>query len=248
MNRDITDASRHATVIGGAALIAATLLFSAVFVWLAGNFGYPEVLDEPAAQVLPRLLALGTPGRAVWLLYGLIPLLLVPTALGVHAAARHTAPRTARAAVLLALLAAATMSIGLMRWPTLHWQLAIAHADASPATSEAIAATFASANLWLGRVVGEFFGELFLNGFFVCAAVALSRSAPKPRGWLLAAGVAASTLGALALLRNVTEVVAPIAELNNAVLPLWMLVLGLTLLRHRGAEAVPAPGMTQCRT
>jgi hypothetical protein len=32
-------------------------------------------------------------------------------------------------------------------------------------------------------------------------------------------------LGALAMLRNVTPWVVPMAELNNVVLPIWMLVL-----------------------
>ena len=91
VNRESDEFSRAATVIGGGSLIAATLLFSAVFVVLARSFGYPDVLDLPAAEVLPRLLALGPGGRAVWVLYGLIPLLLLPTAMGVYAPA--TMPR-----------------------------------------------------------------------------------------------------------------------------------------------------------
>lgn len=86
---------RRAARIGGAALLLATVLFSAVFVWLQQHFGYPEVLDQPAAEVLPRLLALGDTGRAVWLVYGLVPLLLLPTALGVRAVGRQAAPLAA---------------------------------------------------------------------------------------------------------------------------------------------------------
>lgn len=83
MNRESTGSSRVATRIGGVSMIAATLMFSAVFVYLARNFGYPDVLDLPASEVLPRLVALGPTGRAVWVLYGLTPLLLVPAAMGV---------------------------------------------------------------------------------------------------------------------------------------------------------------------
>jgi uncharacterized membrane protein YbaN (DUF454 family) len=236
-----TDATRVATLIGGTSLIAATLLFSAVFVTLARSFGYPEVLDLPAAEVLPRLLALGPGGRAVWVLYGLIPLLLVPTAIGVFAAGRQAAPLLSRAALVAAVLSAVTMMAGLLRWPSLHWQLAQAYADASPGAREAIAATFAAANSYLGSFVGEFLGELFLNAFFLCAAIVLTRSAAVPRRWLLAAGCFASALGGLAMLRNVTSWVEPIAALNNAVLPAWMLVLGVVLLRHRAGAASPKP-------
>ena len=64
-------------IVGGTSLLAATMLFAAVFSYLAAAFGYPAVLDRPADDVLPALLALGTRGRIVWLVYGLIPVLLV---------------------------------------------------------------------------------------------------------------------------------------------------------------------------
>ena len=51
---------------GGIALILAAILFMAVFSYLAATFDYPDVLDRPAAEVLPRLVALGSSGRAVW--------------------------------------------------------------------------------------------------------------------------------------------------------------------------------------
>jgi hypothetical protein len=41
------------------------------------------------------------------------------------------------------------------------------------------------------------------------------------------------------MLRNATPWVEPIAALNNVVLPIWMLVLGVVLLRHR--TGVPSP-------
>ena len=246
MNRVSTEVSRTATLIGGASLIAATVLFSAVFVYLARSFGYPEVLDLHAADVLPRLLALGPTGRAVWVLYGLIPLLLIPTALGVYAAGRQAAPLASRVAPILAVLSAASMMAGLLRWPSLQWQLAQAYADASPAARESIGAVFAASNSYLGNFVGEFLGELFLNGFFLFASLALARAAGGSR-WLVAAGSAASLLGGLAMLRNAVPLVEPIAALNNAVLPVWMLVLGVVLLRHRNrpADRLPDPALAR---
>ncbi len=47
------------------------------------------------------------------------------------------------------------------------------------------------------------------------------------------AGASATMLGGLAMLRNVIAWVEPIAALNNVVLPIWMLVLGVALVRHR---------------
>lgn len=229
---------RRAVRVGGAALIGATLLFIAVFGYLAARFGYPDVLDRPAAEVLPRLLALGDTGRTVWWVYALVPLLLLPTARGVDAAARQVAPRATQVARVSAALAALCMMAGLLRWPTLQWQLALAWGDAAPAAREGLAATFALANRWLGNVIGEFLGELFLNSFFLAATLALVRAdrALAPAGtrarWLLPAGVLASALGFVALWRNTVPWLGPVAELNNGVLPLWMLVLGGALATH----------------
>jgi hypothetical protein len=70
-----------------------------------------------------------------------------------------------------------------------------------------------------------------LNGFFLLASLALSAGRPRRR-WLAVSGVAASTLGWIAMLRNLTSVVVPVAALNNIVLPLWMLTFGLALAAH----------------
>ena len=229
----------RASLVGGLSLIAATASFAAVFSYLAIVFDYPAVLDRPAVEVLPRLLALGTSGRAVWVLYGLIPLLLLPTAIGVDAVGRGTAPRVSQAAVITAVMSAASMMAGLLRWPSLHWHLALAYTDASPAGRDAIAAVFAASNSYLGNYIGEFLGELFLNAFFLCSAIALARAGGASRRWLLYAGSAATLLGGLAMLRNAVPVVAPLAAINNIVLPVWMLVLGGALVTHARSSMAP---------
>lgn len=221
--------------VGGISLIVATGLFVGVFGYLGARFDYPDVLERPAGEVLPALLALGSTGRAVWLLYALIPLLLIPTALAVRDTSRAQAPQLGQRALWLAVLAAAAMMAGLIRWSTLQWWLAESWPTAAPAAREVIAHRFNVANLYLGNVVGEFLGELFLNGFFLMAALALARRSRSR--WLVFAGTSVSALGWLAMLRNVTPLVSTLAAVNNAVLPLWMLVLGVVLLRRAGSVA-----------
>ena len=63
--------------LAGATYVAASVGFLIVFSWLASHFGYPDVLDLPAADVLPRLLSLGGAGRAVWAVYAVLPLMLI---------------------------------------------------------------------------------------------------------------------------------------------------------------------------
>jgi len=185
--------------------------------------------------VLPRLLELGNTGRGVWIVYSLLPLLLVPAGIGAAAALRNWAPNAMRAALVLAGTAAVSMFLGLARWPTLHWELAHGYATAAPDARVAIDAVFAGANRYLGNAIGEFLGELGLNGFFLLTGYAMMRSG---RRWAGYAGVAAGVIGLLASLRNVTDAVAMVAEANNVVLPLWLIGLGVVLLRwHPGNRA-----------
>ena len=51
---------------------------------------------------------------------------------------------------------------------------------------------------------------------------------PRWTGWL---GIVTGAAGLLGMFRNVTATVAPVAEVNNYLLPVWMLVFGFSLLR-----------------
>jgi hypothetical protein len=42
------------------------------------------------------------------------------------------------------------------------------------------------------------------------------------------------------MFRNLTTAVAPVAAINNYLLPLWMIAMGVVLVRHR--ETGPAAG------
>jgi Domain of unknown function (DUF4386) len=221
--------SEVAARAGGWSLIVAALGFIAVFSYLAARFDYPDVLDGAAADVLPRLLSLGTTGRAVWAVYAFIPLLLVPAGVGAYAALREAAPHAMRAALAFAVIAAVSMLLGLARWPSVHWELARGYATASPDARAALDAVFLGLNVYLGNYVGEFLGELSLNAFFLLSAFAFLRAG---RRWIGYAGLAVGVTGLLAGFRNVTPVVAPIADVNNYLLPLWLIVFGIVLVRR----------------
>ena len=226
--------SRAALGIGGWSLIAAAVGFIAVFGYLAARFDYPAVLDGDAAVVLPRLLALGEAGRAVWAVYAFLPLLLIPAAIGARAALGEAAPNAMRAALVFATIAAVSMLLGLARWPSVHWELARAYATATADAREALDAVFLGLNVYLGNYLGEFVGELALNAFFVIVGFAAFRSTATNR-WFGAGGMAVGVIGWGAAFRNVTPVVAPIAAANNYLLPLWLIVFGIVLIRWRPA-------------
>jgi len=216
--------------IGGLALILGAIAFMAVFSFLAARFDYPEILDGPASTVLPRLLATGAAGRAAWALYAFLPLIWLPAGVGAYRALRRSHPGAMLLALQWAVLAAVSMMLGLMRWPSLHWHLAQMHAAATPEQQQVIASVFNGFNTYLGNYIGEFLGELSFNMFFLLSAWALLRSRAAPR-WVAAIGLAVAAAGFIGMFRNVTIAMAPVAAVNNYLVPLWMIVFGVVLLR-----------------
>ena len=243
----VSERMRESTIIraGGIALIAGAAAFLGVFTFLAVRFDYPAVLDGSAAEVLPKLLATGVSGRAVWALYGFLPIIWIPAGVATFHALRTEREGSARTGMLFAVVAAISMMLGLLRWPSIHWTLAEAYARAGGSERAAIAAVFTGLNSYLGNYIGEFLGELSVGLFFLLSALAmLERESGFPR-WMGYLGVGAAVAGLVGMFRNVTDAVAPIASLNNYLLPLWMIVFGGGLLRvgRRGsasAETDPA--------
>jgi len=220
------------TWFGGVSLIGGALAFIGAFAFLAARFNYPRVLDGSAAEVLPALLATGSTGRFVWALYGFLPLIWIPAGVGAFQALRNSREGAMRVAMLLASLASISMMLGLLRWPSIHWTLAQAYAVGTEADKAAIAALFSGLNSFLGNYVGEFLGELSFSLFFLISGVAmLTRGAGFPR-WVGYSGVVVAVAGLIGMFRNVTGAVAPIAAANNYILPLWMIIFGVALIRY----------------
>jgi hypothetical protein len=215
--------------IAGWSLILAAVGFMIAFSYLAARFGYPEVLDGQPADVLPSLLGLGITGRMVWVAYAVLPLLLIPASLGAHELLAPNAPRLMRVARAMGVIAAIAMLIGLMRWPTLQWALAESWTTAATVDRAAIAERFAALNLYLGNLTGELLGEIALNGFFVLIGIAMLREGRRVAGTV---GVIAGAIGLVGALRNMTSVVDGVAAIDNFVLPVWLIALGILLIRR----------------
>lgn len=221
--------------VGGLALVFGAVAFMAVFSFLAARFDYPAILDGPASTVLPRLLATGSSGRAAWALYAFLPLIWLPAGVGAYRAFRHFYPGAMLLALQWAVVAAVSMMLGLMRWPSVHWHLAQLQATATLEQQSMIAAIFDGLNTYLGNYIGEFLGELSFSTFFLLSSWTLLRSRATPT-WVAAVGLVTAVAGFVGMFRNVTVVVAPVAAINNYLLPLWMIIFGVVLIRHRLPE------------
>ena len=225
---------------GGISLILGAIAFMAIFAFLAARFNYPAVLDGPASSVLPALLATGSSGRVVWAIYGFLPLIWLPAGVGAYRALQASHPGAMLLALQFAVVSALSMMSGLLRWPTLHWRLAELYASADPAQQQVLAATFDGLNTYLGNYLGEFLGELSFSAFFILSGWAMLRTRMTPR-WIAAGGLGTGFLGWVGMFRNVTRAVAPVAAINNYLLPLWMIVFGIILVRCREPD-VPRVG------
>jgi len=219
---------RPMIVAGGLSFVFGALAFVAVFSYLAATFDYPGILEGSAAEVLPRLRGGGPLMRATWAIYAFLPLLLVPGAVGAYLAC-PSSRGLMTLALVSACLGALAMCLGLMRWPSIHWVLADAYAQSSPEGRSGLAAVFLGLNLYLGNYIGEFLGELCLGSFFLLSGLSLGAEA-RFHGWLGWAGTTFGVLFLIGALRNAVPAVQPVADINNALLPLWMVVLGVSLI------------------
>jgi hypothetical protein len=221
--------------VGGWSLVAGAALFVAVFTYLAVAFQYPEILDGPAEVVLPGLLATGATGRAVWTLYAFLPLIWIPAGVGAYVALRPTHPGSALLALQSAVVAAIAMMLGLMRWPTVHWRLAQLYQTADPSQRAVLDAVFDGLNTYLGNYIGEFLGELAFSTYFLLISWGLLRTRLVPTA-VAVLGLLTGTAGIVGMFRNLTDAVAGVAAVNNYLLPLWMIVLGVVFVRWKGTE------------
>ena len=221
--------ARGTILAGGISLVGGALAFLGVFSYLAARFHYPEVLDGSAQDVLPALLATGAAGRAAWALYGVLPLVFILGGVGAFEALRERASGPMRVGLQFAILAAVSMMLGLMRWPSVHWELARAWGVAGQGERLVLAAVFDGLNRYLGNFIGEFLGELSFSVFFVLSGASLLRHQRASR-WLGWWGMATGVLGLIGMWRNVTPAVNVVATANNYLLPAWMIGFGVWLV------------------
>src|SRR3954464_7999013 len=133
-------------------LIAAAVLANLAFTALGSIFNYPDVLDEPARDILARFRADEGAIKLWFTVLALSAGLMFPIAIGVG---RLSPRREMRIAVWVGIAAAVVQVIGLMRWPILVPGYA---ADDARDTFTTISQILGTA---LGETVGYFLTALW---------------------------------------------------------------------------------------
>ena len=158
-------------------LIAAAVLANAAFTALGTVFNYPDVLKEPAADILVAFRESQAAVTGWFAVLALSSALFAPIAIGVGRLSDH---RAMRIAVPVGIAAAVVQVIGLSRWPLLVPGYAADAASGDPAVADAAMHSFVTAHHILGNLIGETFGYLFTAAWTLLVLRAADRGARRP--------------------------------------------------------------------
>jgi hypothetical protein len=233
---------RRTRRLTGALLIAVPVLFNVFFFALQATFEYPDILRQPADEVLRRFAA-GGPGLvATWYGFALVPALFLPAAVLLRRVFGPDAPPWLALATPFAIVASVVQLLGLLRWPFLVPELARSYLDpgADAATRAAAVAVFGAFHRYAGVAVGEHLGYLFTAAWTAVIAGAMLSPPhfphfPRWLGWLglvAAVGILAGLLEPAGL-----AVAGTINALSYVLWSVWLVATGVLLLRDRVAGA-----------
>src|SRR4051795_12880640 len=224
-------------------LITAAVLLNVAFAGLAAVFDYPDVLKEPAGDVLASFRDSQGAVTAWFLALALGAALLAPVAVGVG---RLSASRPMRWAVPVGIAAAVVQVVGLLRWPLLVPGWAATAAGGDQAAAAAARESFGTANRVLGNLIGETGGYLLTAAWtgFVLAALGAAFA-----GRLFV--VLGATSAVLILAGVLSPLDLPVIDLANfagyVLWSLWLVIFGVLLLVRPGRLG-PACGSTGSST
>jgi hypothetical protein len=205
-------------------LIVAAVLANVAFTALGSIFNYPDVLDEPAGDVLAAFREHEGAIRAWFTVLAASAALLAPIAIGVG---RLSARREMRIAVGVGIAAAIVQVIGLMRWPLLVPGYA----------ADRDTGAFSTASDILGTAIGETVGYFLTALWAALVIVALGR-AFAGRWFVLLGGAAAALVFAGVFAPTGVELFDQANFIGYVLYSLWLIAFGVVLLVKRGAAVV----------
>lgn len=236
--------------VTGILFIVGALLVNVPYSMLITNFNYPDILREPADAILTQFQAGGASLIFTWLAFAWVglPLIFATSMLKrVMQAEGHPLLETATTFGLIGLVLALA---GLTRWVFVVPVLADIYTN--PASSEAMRAavlvTFQAVHQYGGVVIGEHISQLMTVIWMALISTMMFRSPLFHvwQGWL---GLVAALVFFLAQSELLATVIAgfPVVPetglIGSLLWLLWMVVLGVTLLRPRTAQVAQPEAM-----
>ena len=228
-------------------MITAAVLLNVAFTGLASAFDYPDVLKQPAGDVLASFRESQGVVSAWFLALAIGAAILAPVALGVG---RLSDSRFMRWAVPAGIAAAVVQVVGLLRWPLLVPGWAEAATSGDPAVAADARAAFGTANRVLGNLVGEI-GGYILTAAWTALVIAALGTAFAGR-WFVALGAVSAVLVLVGVLSPLDLPLIDTANFAGYILwSLWLIAFAVVILvrsRRRSTEPVqPATTSTSAR-
>jgi len=219
-------------------LILAAVLANVGFTALGSIFNYPDVLDEPAGQVLATFHDNQGAVSGWFSVLALSAALFAPIAIGVG---RLSPRRAMRIAVPVGIVAAVVQVIGLLRWPVLVPGYASDAVSGNAAVAAAARDSFTTASDILGTAIGETVGYLLTATWTALVIVALGRRFAGR--WFQVLGAVSAVLVLVGVLSPLGLPVIDTANFFGYVLwSLWLIAFAVVILvRERRRAASPAP-------
>jgi hypothetical protein len=221
-------------------LFAAAILANLGFTALGSSFNYPDVLDEPAGDVLASFRDQQGAVSTWFSVLALSAALFAPIAIGVG---RLAPTRAMRVAARVGIAAAVVQVVGLLRWPLLVPGYASDAASGDAAVAAAARDSFSTASDILGTAIGETLGYLLTATWTVLVIVALGRRFAGR--WFRVLGVVSAALVGVGVLSPLGLPVVDMANFAGYVLwSVWLIAFGVVILarERRAASASSTPG------
>jgi hypothetical protein len=219
-----------------ALMITAAVLLNVAFTGLGSVFNYPDVLKQPAGDVLASFRNSQAAVTAWFLALALGAALLAPVAVGVG---RLSTSRPLRWSVPVGIAAALVQVIGLLRWPLLVPGWAATAAGDDPVAAADARAAFGTANRVLGNLIGETGGYVLTAAWTLLVLAGLG-SAFTGR-WFVALGSVSAVLVFAGVLSPLDLPLVDTANFAGYILwSVWLIAFAAVLIvRHRRRSTVP---------
>jgi Domain of unknown function (DUF4386) len=219
-----------------ALLILAAVLANVGFTALGSIFNYPDVLDEPAGDVLASYREHEGAVSAWFAVLALAAALLAPIAIGVG---RLSRTRAMRVAVWVGIAAAAVQVTGLLRWPILVPGYASDAASGDAAVAAGARDSFTTASDILGTALGETLGYLLTAAWTALVIIALARRFAGR--WFSVLGLASAALVGVGVFSPLDLPLVDTANFFGYILwSVWLIAFGVLILRHERNPASKA--------
>ena len=228
----------------GTLFIFLPILLNIPFILLGMTFNYPDILREPAGDIIAQFHNGGNVLLLQWYAFGIIPLFLIFPFVMLKRVMRSDDTPYMGVATTIGVISIIAQVIGILRWVFVVPGLASAYVDpaSNQITRDATIVVFQAIHQYGGVLIGEHIGQITWALWAVMVSVMMFKSVhfPKWLGWFGIVSACVLVLAQLGLFATVIPnfPVVPEADFLGSVLLIsWMIIMGVFLVRTKNRES-----------